>query len=296
MKTYYYIFYFLFILIFPFQTTSQEVISLENWTITVKNKTHKTKPVCWENSAAKGGPGLLNYDGFAQYNSKVIIPSSMKGKAIAFFTYLIDDADKTYFNGTLIGETGEFPVSEDNISNFQSGVREPRCYVIPESIIKYNKENIITVDVYDYSGNGGFTGNKPPAIGYHSLLEKKKNLLLNLNNLPRISVMSIQLAIMFAFLMLLYNKLNLNSFSNILKKLISLFKISDILKGNIKVKLSVDDELYFKYILVILINICYFIGLLSEVPLKYFIIKSEVFWFKAPAFCIFLGFYLVSGD
>ncbi|MEI7828980.1 MAG: beta-L-arabinofuranosidase domain-containing protein [Prolixibacteraceae bacterium] len=95
--------------------------------------------------------GFPEYDGYAYYRLKVVIPASMR-EGIPFVNGLklslgkIDDTDVTYFNGHLIGKC----------SNWD----KERQYVIPFDIVNWNKENVIAVKVQDWSGTGGlFEGN-----------------------------------------------------------------------------------------------------------------------------------------
>ncbi len=58
-----------------------------------------------------------------------MIPSSLKmgtGKGLKMYLGKIDDADQTYLNGKLIGETGSFP------PNYVTQWEKQRIYIIPE--------------------------------------------------------------------------------------------------------------------------------------------------------------------
>jgi DUF1680 family protein len=89
---------------------------------------------------------------YAWYRISIVIPLSMKttaGKGIKLNLGKIDDADQTYFNGKLIGETGSFP--PDYITQWE----KQRIYIIPESIVEWDKENVIAVRVYNLVGGMG---------------------------------------------------------------------------------------------------------------------------------------------
>jgi hypothetical protein len=89
---------------------------------------------------------------YAWYRIKIVIPSAMKtaeGKGIKLYLGKIDDADQTYFNGKLIGATGSFP------PNYITQWEKPRMYIIPEADIKWDKENLIAVRVYNLIGGMG---------------------------------------------------------------------------------------------------------------------------------------------
>lgn len=295
MNTSYNILILLFILFLPFNIYSKKPILLDNWTISANGNERKTKAVNWETPIENGGPGLYNYDGIASYKTEFIIPESCRHKPIAFFSYMIDDADITSFNGVPVGETGKFPNPENQISTFRSGVREPRCYILPESLIKYGDYNTLEIKVFDFAGNGGFTANEPPEIDLYNKLIKRKELLKTANDIPRTIVMSFQIALIIIFLILIINKELYKHTFKIFKKIGSLFNISKILSNEkYEVRLSHTNELLFKFTLVILFNICYFIALFSEISIKYFFIESEIFWFKSPAIAIFAAFYFIN--
>ena len=62
----------------------------------------------------------------------------------------IDDADRTWFNGTLIGET--------QLDKFPDAYSRKRSYPIPAEAIRFGEENEILIQVYDRWGDGGVTG------------------------------------------------------------------------------------------------------------------------------------------
>src|ERR1035438_561398 len=90
---------------------------------------------------------------FAWYRTKIFIPSSMKSadekrKGIKLSLGKIDDADQTFFNGNLIGQTGSLP------PKYESKWDADRVYFIPENEILWDKENVIAVRVFSLD-NGG---------------------------------------------------------------------------------------------------------------------------------------------
>lgn len=98
--------------------------------------------------------GYTDYDGYAWYKTSVIIPTNLKKNALKYGGLelnlgKIDDADKTYFNGELLGKTGEFP------PNFINAYDTERKYIINTQKIKWGQQNEIYICVYDGSGNGG---------------------------------------------------------------------------------------------------------------------------------------------
>ena len=96
-------------------------------------------------SVAAGQP----YDGDAWYRIPVVIPEEWKGKPLFFDADTIDDLDWVWFNGTLIGHTGE------DTPQYWSA---RRLYRIPAETVRYGKTNRIAVRVRDLRGNGGIIG------------------------------------------------------------------------------------------------------------------------------------------
>jgi cephalosporin-C deacetylase-like acetyl esterase len=100
--------------------------------------------------------GLGEYDGFAWYRLRFRIPESLKDDA-DFQTYRalklqlgkIDDVDRTWLNGEIIGETGTFP---ENYAGAWTALRE---YRVREELIRWGEDNVLAVRVYDGGGGGG---------------------------------------------------------------------------------------------------------------------------------------------
>jgi|GEM_PF-7048704 len=86
------------------------------------------------------------YNGHAWYRCVIKVPEEWKGYDIHLSLNRIDDVDKTYFNGTFIGG--------------KSNVLERREYVIPSSLVKYGKDNVLAIQVLDTGGSGGIYGPK----------------------------------------------------------------------------------------------------------------------------------------
>jgi sialate O-acetylesterase len=86
------------------------------------------------------------FDGAVWFRKMVEIPESMKGKDLLLSLGPIDDMDRSYFNGKLIG------------SNEMSGLWQvERNYEIPASLVKTGV-NEIAVRVLDTQGGGGIYG------------------------------------------------------------------------------------------------------------------------------------------
>jgi cephalosporin-C deacetylase len=98
--------------------------------------------------------GFKEYDGFGWYRQQIDIPASFEkqmnkngGLLITFEN--ADDADQCYFNGTLVGSTGEMP--PEYVSKY--GVK--RKYQVAPELVKPGVKNLIAVRVYDGGGGGG---------------------------------------------------------------------------------------------------------------------------------------------
>lgn len=84
------------------------------------------------------------------------IPEGLKGKDLAVYLGRITLADKTYFNGILIGHEGYFPPHEFSAWN------TTRFYDIPENIINQYGTNTILIEVF-VDGEGSIISN--PFLG-----------------------------------------------------------------------------------------------------------------------------------
>ncbi|HKK42284.1 MAG TPA: sialate O-acetylesterase [Bacteroidales bacterium] len=98
------------------------------------------------------------FDGAVWYRKTIDIPAGMKNHDLVLSLGPVDDMDRTYFNGTLVG------------SNEVSGVWQlDRFYNIPAGIVKEGK-NVVAVRVIDTQGGGGIWG-KPAQLN----LSEKNN-------------------------------------------------------------------------------------------------------------------------
>jgi sialate O-acetylesterase len=103
-------------------------------------------PAPWETQ------GFKNYDGFAWYRKKFIIPERYRGEKLVLLLGKVDDLDQTYLNGQMIGETGNM----DGISLFvDEEWLEYRAYRLTNSYIQYDQYNVLAVRVYDGLVSGG---------------------------------------------------------------------------------------------------------------------------------------------
>ena len=100
--------------------------------------------------------GIRNANGYGWYRIHVIIPSSLK-KGMTDQVLLdlgpIDDTDETWLNGTRVGKTGSNP---EDPAGYVSEYSVPRRYIVDPKLIKWDRENVIAVRVYNGGDPGGF--------------------------------------------------------------------------------------------------------------------------------------------
>ena len=93
--------------------------------------------------------GYLKYDGFAWYKREITIPDHLAGEQLVLLLGKIDDFDKAYLNGVLIGSTN------DHRRYGESGSWEKkRAYAIPTSAIRKGP-NVLEILVEDMGNIGG---------------------------------------------------------------------------------------------------------------------------------------------
>ena len=100
--------------------------------------------------------GIRNSEAYAWYRIHVVIPSSLKNGAtdkVLLDLGPIDDTDETWLNGTLVGKTGSNP---EDPQGYAGAWNKPRRYVVEPKLIKWDKENVIAVRVYNGGDPGGF--------------------------------------------------------------------------------------------------------------------------------------------
>lgn len=84
---------------------------------------------------------------YVWFRIKILIPSAMKLLAekengIQLQLGRIDDADQTFFNGKMLGQTGSFPPT------YISQSQTDRIYIIPINEVQWDKENVIAVRIF----------------------------------------------------------------------------------------------------------------------------------------------------
>ena len=117
-------------------------------------------PGYWENQdVTDSNPAFPQaktpYDGYAWYRCRVVIPESFRGKKLFLNLGVVDDMDKAFVNGREIGLTG------NNVKEYWA---VKRSYPIPQDAVKFGKENVIVVKVYDNFQYGGIVGPSPEIV------------------------------------------------------------------------------------------------------------------------------------
>lgn len=107
--------------------------------------------------------GIKNNDAYAWYRMKFVIPESLLKNSdlkttVKFLLGRIDDVDEAYLNGVLIGKTGRLT---DDKEGYASAWDVDREYSVDakNGPVRWGKENVLAVRVYNGSGDGGmYTG------------------------------------------------------------------------------------------------------------------------------------------
>ncbi len=97
-------------------------------------------PQYWEDA------GFPDLDGFMWYRKKVEIPAKWKGRPLQLGLCTINDMDRVWFEGTMVGRF-ESP----------SGWTAPRRYEIPAALVRPGPATI-AIRVYDVGSKGGLCG------------------------------------------------------------------------------------------------------------------------------------------
>jgi len=96
----------------------------------------------------KNGAPWSDYDGVAWYRLHFIAPATWDGKDLALELGSVDDLDRTFFNGQLVGETGP---------GVERAVTVWRHYKVPAALVLPGKENVLAIRVTDGGGPAAST-------------------------------------------------------------------------------------------------------------------------------------------
>jgi sialate O-acetylesterase len=102
-------------------------------------------PMNWESQ------GYPDYNGIAFYRKRFLLPASLQGKELYLVLGKIDDFDKVYLNGELIGRVEEL----EQYSRFRRdrAYSLMRIYKIQAGLLR--NKNLVSVEVNDTYGMGG---------------------------------------------------------------------------------------------------------------------------------------------
>ena len=153
---------------------AQQTIELTNWKFKTGDNFDWAKPGYKDSSwktiqVGKNweAQGYTGYDGYAWYRITFNLPSSLRENvlfkdSILFSLGKIDDRDQTFLNGKLIGQNAEsIPAGTNSplkdLSGLETAWNINRYYTLSSTDprLKWNKENVLAIRVYDGGGDGG---------------------------------------------------------------------------------------------------------------------------------------------
>ncbi|MBM3497615.1 MAG: hypothetical protein FJX74_02985 [Armatimonadetes bacterium] len=97
----------------------------------------------------KNGMPYTDYDGVAWYRKHFLVPRGWAGQEMILHLGSVDDYDRVYLNGELLGET---PLGT------HQAVSLLRSYRLPADKARAGEENVLAVQVRDGGGPGGLMG------------------------------------------------------------------------------------------------------------------------------------------
>lgn len=107
----------------------------------------------WSNIMVPGAweyQGHAKYDGFAWYRKSFTFSATTATTDLVLLLGKIDDFDKVYLNGKLIGTT-----NDQRTYGRSESYQQLRAYSIPANLLKTNGNNVIEVRVEDMGNIGG---------------------------------------------------------------------------------------------------------------------------------------------
>jgi len=88
------------------------------------------------------------FDGIAWYRLQITIPAAWRGKRVSLELGAVDDFDRTFLNGRLVGHT-------DRSASPDDWWRARRTYALPQDVIRFGQQNTIAIEVFDFNDVGG---------------------------------------------------------------------------------------------------------------------------------------------
>ncbi|MCE5241549.1 hypothetical protein LLH23_24050 [bacterium] len=104
----------------------------------------------------RNGMTYSDYDGVAWYRLHVLIPAAWAGQDLLLRLGSVDDEDRTFVNGQLVGATPDRRPGAPPLT--VRSVQAMRRYVVPAALVRAGAENVIAVRVLDGGGPGGIPG------------------------------------------------------------------------------------------------------------------------------------------
>jgi len=105
-------------------------------------------PDTWQDEGYRG------YNGFAWYRKSFDLPSGAGQRSLVLDLGRIDDVDEVFVNGHRIGGTGQFP------PDYQPAYDAQRRYPVPSPLLRFGRQNVIAVRVFDGGGVGGIVSGR----------------------------------------------------------------------------------------------------------------------------------------
>lgn len=141
--------------IFPIGEGKKLLIDLQGiWNFArTRSETQTPDDDDWENIMVPSPwehQGFPRYDGFARYRKTFSLPAKFTTEDVVLMLGKIDDFDKVYLNGKLIGTTNDHR-EYGNSESYQVD----RVYKIPKDLLKRGASNTIEVVVEDMGNIGG---------------------------------------------------------------------------------------------------------------------------------------------
>lgn len=97
----------------------------------------------------KNGMPYTDYDGVAWYRKHFTVPQDWDGQSLVLHLGSVDDFDRVFLNGELVGETPQAT---------QQAVSLTRTYRVEAEQVLSGEENVLAVEVRDGGGPGGLMG------------------------------------------------------------------------------------------------------------------------------------------
>lgn len=125
------------------------------------NKTWKTNDVkdkLWKKIVVPGNwenQGYIDYDGFAWYRKHFSLPEDLANQKLVLVVGKTNNVEEVYINNVLVGSSGKMPENAASAKAEEESGKKCYSFVVPDNLIKPNKENIIAIRVFNAQHRGG---------------------------------------------------------------------------------------------------------------------------------------------